>query len=135
MSRRPNKEEAAHLQYETEHARPSAAKSVLPYMVILVAVAFILLIIAYFMQLRTAESVEGLNQSANSFRTIDQLVEENRTLRDQAAQLQEELDRAEADRDALKAQLAGTQEELRVVKEQLAQFLPAEESPAPSPAA
>ncbi len=135
MSRRPNKEEAAHLQYETEHARPSAAKSVLPYMVILVAVAFILLIIAYFMQLRTAESVEGLNQSANSFRTIDQLVEENRTLRDQAAQLQEELDRAEADRDALKTQLAGAQEELRAAQEQLAQLAPSEESPAPSPAA
>ncbi len=135
MSRRPNKEEAAHLQYETEHARPSAAKSVLPYMVILVAVAFVLLIIAYFMQLRTAESVEGLNQSANSFRTIDQLVEENRTLRDQAAQLQAELDQAEADRAALEQQLAGTQEELRLVKEQLAQFVPSEESLAPSPAA
>ena len=135
MSRRPNKEEAAHLQYETEHARPSAAKSVLPYMVILVAVAFALLVIAYFMQQRTAESVEGLNQSANSFRTIDQLVEENRTLREEAAQLQQKLDRAEKDRDALKIQLAGAQEELRVAKEQLAQLAPSEESPAPSPAA
>ena len=61
MSRRPNAEEAAHLQYETEHTNPRG-KSVIPYMIILIAAAFVLLIIAFFMQRRMDESVAGLNQ-------------------------------------------------------------------------
>lgn len=99
--RRPDAEEAAHLQYETEHTSPSRGKSVVPYMVILIAAAFVLLFVAYMMQQRTAESVQGLNQSANSFRTIDQLVEDNRSLHEQVAQLQEELTAAQKENEAL----------------------------------
>lgn len=90
MSRRTDREEAAHLQYETEHTEPPKSRSVLVYMVILIAAAFLLLLLAYFMQQRTAESVEGLHQSVNSFQTIDQLVEDNRTLQEEVAQLKEE---------------------------------------------
>lgn len=107
MSHRPDAEEAAHLQYETEHASPSRGKSVIPYMVILIAAAFVLLFVAYAMQRRTAESVQGLNQSANSFRTIDQLVEDNRTLHEQVAQLQEELKESEEHSRELEGQLEG----------------------------
>lgn len=102
MSHRPDAEEAAHLQYETEHTNPSRGKSVVPYMVILIAAAFVLLGVAYLMQQRTAESVQGLNQSANSFRTIDQLVDDNRSLHEQVAQLQEELTAAQAESKSLK---------------------------------
>lgn len=107
MSHRPDAEEAAHLQYETEHTAPGRGKSVVPYMAILIAAAFVLLFVAYAMQQRTAESVQGLNQSANSFRTIDQLVEDNRTLHEQVAQLQEELKAAENHSRELEGQLEG----------------------------
>lgn len=90
MSRRIDKEEAAHLQYETEHTEPPKSRSVVIYMVILVAAAFLLLLLAYFMQQRTAENVEGLHQTVNSFQTIDQLVEDNRTLQEEVARLKEE---------------------------------------------
>lgn len=90
MSRRIDKEEAAHLQYETEHTEPPKSRSVVIYMVILVAVAFLLLLLAYFMQQRTAENVEGLHQTVNSFQTIDQLVEDNRLLQEETARLKEE---------------------------------------------
>ena len=40
MSRRIDKDEAAHLQYETEHTEPPKSRSVIVYMVILVAAAF-----------------------------------------------------------------------------------------------
>lgn len=99
MSRRAEREEAAHLQYETEHTQPPKARSVVVYMVVLVAAAFCLLLLAYFMQERTASTVEGLSQSMNSFQTIDQLVEDNRALRD-------EVDRLEAENAALADQLA-----------------------------
>lgn len=99
MSRRIDKEEAAHLQYETEHTEPPKSRSVIVYMAILVAAAFLLLLLAYFMQVRTASTVEGLHQSVNSFQTIDQLVEDNRTL-------QEEVDRLKAEQAELEDKLA-----------------------------
>ena len=90
MSRRIDKDEAAHLQYETEHTEPPKSRSVIVYMVILVAAAFLLLLLAYFMQLRTADTVEGLHQSVNSFQTIDQLVEDNRLLQEEVDRLKTE---------------------------------------------
>lgn len=102
MSRRIDKEEAAHLQYETEHTEPPKSRSVIVYMTILVAAAFLLLLLAYFMQVRTASTVEGLHQSVNSFQTIDQLVEDNRTL-------QEEVDRLKEEKAALEQELSNTQ--------------------------
>lgn len=105
MSRRIDKEEQAHLQYETEHTEPPKSRSVLVYMVVLIAAAFLLLLLAYFMQRRTAESVEGLHQSVNSFQTIDQLVEDNRTLQEEVGQLKEE-------QKALERELADAQKAL-----------------------
>lgn len=128
MSHRPDAEEAAHLQYETEHTDPQG-KSVVPYMAILIAAAFVLLIMAFFMQQRTAQSVEGLNESANSFRTIDQLVEDNRALHEEVARLQKELDSAEKQRDQLQDQLTQLHMDLAAAQARLAEFLP-EESPA-----
>ena len=123
MSHRPDAEEAAHLQYETEHTDPRG-KSVVPYMVILVAAAFVLLLMAFFMQQRTAESVEGLNQSANSFRTIDQLVEDNRALHEEVARLQKELAEAQDQKADLDDQVARLQADLAAAQAQLAELLP-----------
>ena len=122
MSHRPDAEEAAHLQYETEHADPRG-KSVVPYMVILVAAAFFLLLMALLMQLRTDRAAEGLNQSANSLRTIDELVDDNRALHEEVARLQKELDQADDHNRALENQLAQLQLELNQTRAQLAEYL------------
>lgn len=106
MSRRADREEAAHLQYETEHTQPPKSRSVIVYMVILVAAAFCLLLLAYIMQERTASTVEGLqeglHESVSSLQTIDQLVDDNRAL-------QEEVDRLKEEYAALEDKLAETQ--------------------------
>ena len=128
MSRRPNAEEAAHLQYETEHTDPGRGKSVVPYMLILIAAAFVLLAIAFFMQERTNQAAAGLNQSANSLRTIDQLVEDNRALREETAQLREELEESQKVNQTLAQELAQ-------VRQELAQAVAAgDAAPSPAPA-
>ena len=124
--RRPNAEEAAHLQYETEHTSPRG-KSVIPYMLILIAAAFLLLLMALLMQQRTNQSVAGLNQSANSLRTIDQLVDDNRSLHEEVTRLQGELDAADSHNQELEDQLAQLQAELAAAQSQLAEFLPPEQ--------
>ncbi len=105
MSARPNKDDHAELQYQSEHTSARKTPTVLPYLAILVAAAFLLLVMAYFMQQRTAESVEGLNQSVNAIHSFDQLVEDNRSLRQQVDQLQKELTVAQADNKTLATQL------------------------------
>lgn len=102
MSQRPNREDHAELQYQSEHVDPRKTPTVLPYLVILAAAAFLLLVMAYFMQQRTAQSVEGLNQSVNTIHSLDQLVEDNRSLREQVTQLQAELAATQAESQTLK---------------------------------
>lgn len=121
MSRRPDPEEAAKLQYELEHTRPSRNKSVVPYLALLVGVAFLLLGMAWMMQERTEASVQGLNQSVHSFETIDQLVTDNRALHEQIDELQKKLDEAAEQRRLLEAQLLITRTKLEALQ-----------SPAPS---
>ncbi len=99
------------LQAEAEHTDPPERHSAVGYLIILVAVAFLLLILAFFMQQRTTDSIQGLhdqvNQSVNAMESIDELLADNKQLRRQLEDLQE-------DRDALKDQL-------RVLQGQLAQ--------------
>ncbi len=114
MSSRPNKADHAELQYQSEHARPGKTPTALPYLAVLVAAAFLLLVMAYFMQRRTAESVEGLNQSVNAIHSFDQLADENQSLRLELEQVRGEL----ADAQDRQLQL---EEQLRQVREALAQ--------------
>lgn len=116
MSRRPDPEEAAKLQYELEHTSPSRNKSVVPYLALLVGVAFLLLVMAWLMQQRTEASVQGLNQSVSSFETIDQLVTDNRALQKQINELQEKLDEAAEQRRLLEAQLLITRTKLEALQ-------------------
>ena len=118
--RRPSAEEAAHLQYETEHTSPRG-KSVIPYMLLLIAAAFLLLLMALLMQQRTNQSAE--TRSARSLHTIDELVDDNRSLHEEVARLQKELDNADGHNKALEAQLAQLKQELNQAREQLAEFI------------
>ncbi len=106
MSSRPSKEEIARRQYEAEHAQLRSSKSVVPYLVILVAAAFLLLLMAYLMQQRTADTVQGLHDSVNSVQTIDQLVVDNRALREQLEKLEAERDAVQQELDDLAAKAA-----------------------------
>lgn len=109
MSRRADKEEAAHLQYETEHTEPGQGKSVIPYLVVLVVAAFLLLLMAYLMQQRTADTVQGLHESVSSIQSINQVIEDNQALLDQVTQL-------ESERDALAEQVDELQRQLEAAR-------------------
>ena len=120
MSSRPTKEEAAQLQYQIEHESHRKAPSVIPYLIILAGAAFLLLVMAYFMQQRTTRSVEGLNESVSHLQSFDQLVEDNQSLRSQVDSLKADLADAQSQNRALEQQLQGVQAQLEQVQEELA---------------
>ena len=68
------------------------------YLAIMFAVAFLMLLLAYFIQQRNNEvAMDGLRDSITSFESIDELLEENRQLRENADALQEEISALEED--------------------------------------
>ena len=94
------------LQHEAEHASPGKKNSVLVYLVILFAVAFLLLLLSYFMQQRASrEAYSDLQQSSNSaVQSLDNMLQENEALKGQVEdltqendQLQQELEQAQAE--------------------------------------
>lgn len=85
-------EKTEHLQHDAEHERPGKKLSVMTYLAILFGAAFLLLLLSYFMQQRTAsETIEGLKQSVTAMKSIEDLQEDN-------LDLQARLDALEADR-------------------------------------
>ena len=60
------------------------------YLAILFAAAFLMLLLAYFMQLRTSEETLGsLKQSLTSIESLDDLIKENQSLHDKIDQLED----------------------------------------------
>lgn len=86
---------------ERESTRQSAQRkkrSVTVYLAILFAVAFLLLLLAYFMQRRNNEAMIGsLRDSMNSIATQNDLIDENRILRQEQEALESRLEQAVAD--------------------------------------
>ena len=109
--RRPNPEEAAHLQYETEHTDPGRGKSVLPYMVILIAAAFLLLLMALLMQRRQSAqaTTDALRQSSSAVESIQNLLDENAQLRSESEALEERVAELEKKLSDAEAQGAAAQ--------------------------
>ena len=65
--------------------------SVLGYLLVLFAVAFLLLLLAYFQQQRAnAEATDALKQSVSAVDTIEKMIAENEQLREQVEQLEAE---------------------------------------------
>ena len=94
----------------TERASAKAERrkrSALVYLVILFAAAFLMLLLAYFMQQRNSAEIIGnlsdLRESMGNIQSIDQLVEENRALREE--------------NEGLKGQLAALEQEYEQQKE------------------
>lgn len=80
--------------------RPARRKgrSVTVYLAILFAVAFLLLLLAYFMQRRSSQDMIGtLQSSMNSIQNLNDLVDENRALRQENEALEARLEQALAD--------------------------------------
>ncbi|WP_294521496.1 hypothetical protein [uncultured Pseudoflavonifractor sp.] len=100
-------QEVQHLQHEAEHAKPHKKVSVMGYLTILFAAAFLLLLLSYFMQQRANEqAISGLQAtSSNAFDSINNLIAE----KDELAQQVEDLE----------GQVAGLQEELDTAQSQL----------------
>lgn len=76
--------------------KPKSARSVAVYLVILFAAAFVLLLMAYFMQQRSNDEVIGnLQHSVNQFQTVEELREENQKLRDELEQAESRISQLE----------------------------------------
>lgn len=111
MSREPEQleegQDAAGLQHAAEHERPHKAPSVMLYLAVLFAAAFLLMAWSYFMQQRESiQTIEGLKQSVSAMESVDSLQAENTGL--------------EAEVDALAAQVEGLRQELSAARESLA---------------
>lgn len=75
------------LQHQAEHSR-SRRPPVLSYLVILFAVAFLLLLIAYFQQQRmNSETSDALKQSVSAVGAIENMMNDNETLRQEVEDL------------------------------------------------
>lgn len=90
-----------------EHASPPPRRrSVFVYLAVLFGTAFLLLLFAYLMQQRDSEEIMGnlsdLRQSLGSIQSIDQLVEENRALREELEGLKEQITALETENEKQK---------------------------------
>lgn len=77
------------------------------YLAIMFAVAFLMLLLAYFIQQRNNEvAMDGLRDSITSFESLDEVLEDNRQLREELDALEQELDALKAEKEQLEEQLS-----------------------------
>lgn len=91
MSKDQEKQERSRLQHDAEHARPRKRGSVLIYLVVLFAAAFLLLLMSYFMQQRVnEEAIDGLQQTSTSaVQSLENLIKERDALQTQVDELED----------------------------------------------
>lgn len=81
---------------QTERAKVHRRTPVFAYLAILFAVAFLMLLLAYFQQQRAnRESTEVLRQSASAVGSIQLLMEDNEKLREQVKELEDKVSELE----------------------------------------
>lgn len=125
--------------------RRSSRSSAVVYLLVLAAVAFLLLLFAYLMQKRNSDEIMGnlkdLRESMGSIGTIDQLLSENRALRedlnelkDQLSQVQDELKENQADLRESQAELENLRRRAGELEAENAELLRQLEPPEPEPA-
>ncbi len=82
------------LQHQAEHTRSRSRAPIAGYLVILFAVAFLLLLMAYFQQQRLNDQTsETLKQSVSAVDALQQLMEDNEELRTKVDELEAEVER------------------------------------------
>lgn len=115
MSQEPEQlgdQDPGSLQHAAEHEKAHKKPSVLTYLVILFAAAFLLMAWSYFMQQRASnETIEGLKESVSAMQSVDMLQQANAALEKrveeltaQAAELQRQSEALEGENAALQAQ-------------------------------
>lgn len=104
---------------ESKPGQSRKAGSVVTYLAVLFAAAFLLLLLAYFMQQRTNEvAIGSLTESITSIESLDDLIEENRTLREENETLTTANETLTADKATLEEQLQETTEALEEMEMQ-----------------
>ena len=92
MSREPSRGRSGNLQHQAEHTRPSRHGSIVSYLAVMFAVAFLLLLMAYFQQQRlNAEATNTWKESVSAVGTIQAMLEDNEQLRTQVEELEDQL--------------------------------------------
>ena len=80
------------LQRQADRTKPGSQRSVLVYLVILFAAAFVLLLLSYFMQQRSnEETIDGLKQSVSAIQSAQDAFEENASLKEQLEELESQV--------------------------------------------
>ena len=104
-------QEMQHLQHEAEHARPHKKVSVMGYLAILFAAAFLLLLLSYFMQQRAnQQAISGLEAtSSNAFDSINNLIAEKDRLTGEVEELEGQVADLQKQLDEAQSQLSGAQ--------------------------
>ena len=102
------------LQRQADRAKPGSRRSVLIYLVILFAVAFVLLLLSYIMQQRSSEeTIDGLKQSVSAMQSAQDAYEENALLKQQLEQLEQQAETDQAERDRLQQQIQDLQQQVQ----------------------
>lgn len=102
--------ERSHLQHEAEHSRPRKKGTAVSYLAILFGAAFLLLLLSYFMQQRANEqTISGLQDSVNSFQSVETLVDTNKRLSEENKELKEQVDALTDQTDTLQKDVAAAQ--------------------------
>ena len=95
------------LQHEAEHTRPHKRGSVMVYLAVLFAAAFLLLLLSYFMQQRiNRETLDDLQKTSTSaVQSLENLIEERDRLVQERQTLEEQLEQLERQSETLQTQL------------------------------
>lgn len=103
---RAQEDDSIPLQHDAEHEKPrNKQQSVLIYLVILFAAAFLLMALSYFMQRRTSDAtIEGLRESVSAMQSVEDIQAENESLKQQVADLETQLYQAEQELEDLQTQ-------------------------------
>lgn len=123
MSQDTDKSELEHLQHEAEHVRPGGKGTVMIYLVVLFAAAFLLMLMSYFMQQRQSDAaIDSLKEAMTSMnadmRSIEELREENGALLLQIEEMNAKQTQLETEAARLQTEQAlSTTEESRMQKE------------------
>lgn len=87
-------------------------QSVFIYLAVLFAAAFLLLLLAYFMQQRTSEAAIGsLRDTVTTFESLDELINENQTLRKELKEQERELEQTGTELEEAQLELQTLEEE------------------------
>ena len=98
-----HEEESIPLQHDAEHEKPKKQQSVLIYLVILFAAAFLLMALSYLMQRRSSDAtIEDLRESVTAMQSVGDIQTQNENLRQQVADLEAQLEEAQRELDGMR---------------------------------